>query len=83
MTRTSGEAEPPVAPALVDARGLKCPWPVLRAARAMREAREVVLLTDDPVALVDVPALAVTNGWALNITDEGVYHRFQLSNSGR
>ena len=78
MTRKA-EGEPLV----IDARGLKCPWPVLRAARAMREARDVILLADDPVALVDVPALAAANGWALNITDERVHHRFELSNFGR
>ena len=65
-------------PRVVDARGLKCPWPVLRAARAMREADEIVLLADDPVALIDVPALARSNGWILRLSDEGHHSRFHL-----
>jgi tRNA 2-thiouridine synthesizing protein A len=42
----------------VDARGLKCPLPVLRAAKALREMRpgEVLLvLADDPMAAIDLP----------------------------
>ncbi|MBO9580531.1 MAG: sulfurtransferase TusA family protein [Sphingobium sp.] len=69
-------------PRLVDARGLKCPWPVLRAARAMRECDDILLLADDPVALIDVPALAKANGWALVLLDEGDHHSFQLSKTG-
>ncbi len=45
-------------PQLIDVRGLKCPLPVLKAARRMRElgsGARLVLLTDDPMAAVDVP----------------------------
>ena len=55
-------------PTRIDARGLKCPWPVLRAARAMRGSEAVHLLADDPVAKVDIPALAAAHGWALEMT---------------
>lgn len=68
---------------LIDARGLKCPWPVLRAARAMREVDEILLLADDPVALTDVPALAKARGWSLDVAEEDSHSRFQLSKSGR
>jgi len=78
MTRRS-EGEP----RLVDARGLKCPWPVLRAARVMRECDDILLLADDPVALVDVPALAKANDWALVLLDEGDHQRFRLSKTAR
>jgi tRNA 2-thiouridine synthesizing protein A len=43
----------------VDARGTRCPYPVIALAKAARLAAggtEVVLLADDPVALTDVPA---------------------------
>jgi tRNA 2-thiouridine synthesizing protein A len=73
------EEEPP----LIDARGLKCPWPVVRAARTMRQHDEIVLLADDPVALVDIPALARSNGWSFSLSDEGGHHRFRLSKTGR
>ena len=55
-------------PVRIDARGLKCPWPVLRAAKAMRRFEAVHLLADDPVAKVDIPALAIANGWVLEMT---------------
>ena len=67
MTATS-EAEEPLR---VDARGLQCPWPVLRAARAMREADTVFLLADDPVARTDVPALAHAHGWHVEMDEIG------------
>jgi len=56
---------------------------VLRAARAMRETGEIILLADDPVALIDVPALAASNDWSLVQTDEGNHSRFHLQKLGR
>lgn len=49
--------------AVVDARGMRCPWPALRLARAMRENRDVLLLADDPQAGREIAALAGENGW--------------------
>ncbi len=43
---------------LIDVRGLKCPLPVLKTARRMRphgSGARFVLLTDDPMAAIDVP----------------------------
>jgi len=48
---------------VVDARGMRCPWPALRLARAMRDAREVLLIADDPQAGREVAALADEHGW--------------------
>jgi tRNA 2-thiouridine synthesizing protein A len=46
-------------PRLVDARGLRCPWPVLRLARARRDgAAAVDLLTDDAIAAGEIAAFA-------------------------
>jgi len=50
---------------VVDARGMRCPWPALRLARAMRESADVLLLADDPQAGGEVAALAVEHGWQL------------------
>jgi len=47
----------------VDARGLRCPWPVLRLARAMRGANRVTILADDPQAPGEIAALATEQGW--------------------
>jgi tRNA 2-thiouridine synthesizing protein A len=69
------------APILVDARGLKCPWPVLRAARAMREQDDIALLSDDPVALTDVPALAQAHGWSIEVINQGDFNHFHIMKS--
>lgn len=55
------------APHEVDARGLRCPIPALRLARAVRErgAGHYRLLADDPAARADIPALAAERGWSL------------------
>lgn len=70
----SGETGPPI----IDTRGLKCPWPVLRAARAMRSHDAILLLADDPVARTDVPALAQAHGWSADMTDQADHVRFEL-----
>lgn len=48
---------------VVDARGMRCPWPALRLARAMRDAPHVLLIADDPQAGREVAALAGEHGW--------------------
>lgn len=58
---------------VVDARGMRCPWPALRLARAMREAADVLLLADDPQAGREVAALAGERGWTLADGAEGVW----------
>jgi tRNA 2-thiouridine synthesizing protein A len=53
---------------LLDARGLRCPWPALRLARMMRHAApgdEVVMTIDDAKAEGEVEILSRENGWSL------------------
>ncbi len=50
---------------VVDARGMRCPWPALRLARAMRDAPDVYLIADDPQAGREVAALAGEHGWTV------------------
>lgn len=57
-------------PVEVNARGMKCPWPVLRAARAMRDADAIVIAADDPIAASELAALAQQHGWAFEALDE-------------
>ncbi len=47
----------------IDARGMKCPWPALRAARALREHMMVTIRADDPIAEQELRALADLQGW--------------------
>lgn len=55
----------------VDARGLRCPWPVLRAARALREADCVEVLADDPAAARELAALAAAQTIVFTVIGEG------------
>lgn len=57
----------------VDARGLKCPWPALRLARAMKDADAVEILADDPRAEAEFRALAEAHGWTVRPAVQG-YH---------
>ena len=65
--------EVPAGVMLVDARGMRCPWPALRLARAMREAADVLLVADDPKAGGEVAALAAQHGWRVDaaVTADG------------
>ena len=60
----------------VDARGMKCPWPALRAARAMRMASQITVEADDPIAARELEALARQQGWRFAILD---HNRFLLA----
>lgn len=54
---------------LVDARGMLCPWPVIRLSRAVRELRgpgRVRILADDPIAGSEIAALCAERGWAFS-----------------
>ena len=66
---TAGRGGSPV----VDARGTRCPVPVIRLARAARglpEGATVVLLADDVAAWSDVPAWARMKGHSVTLHDE-------------
>ena len=57
-----------IEPIVVDARGHRCPVPTLRLRRALEQAAEgqvVRLLADDPLAKIDVPHFAQTEGFRL------------------
>lgn len=60
---------------VIDARGLKCPLPVLRLQKALRgleSGAEVTLLADDPMAVIDVPHFCGEAGHEhLSLTEDG------------
>ena len=52
----------------IDARGLLCPLPVLRARKrllALRPGAKLRVLADDPAAVVDMPHFCAEQGHAL------------------
>ncbi len=66
---------------VVDARGTRCPVPVIRVARAAKDlspGSTVVLLADDVAARSDVPAWARMRGHALTLEDEGSWTRYTV-----
>lgn len=52
---------------LIDARGLKCPLPVLKLRKALLivPSQQVKLLADDPMAWVDIPHFCAESGYIL------------------
>ncbi len=57
----------------VDARGMRCPWPVLRAARAMREHARLRVCADDPIAGRELEALAAERKWTFSAVEEHLF----------
>lgn len=61
-------ADEPPADAELDARGLLCPLPVLKARKrlgALEPGAVLKLIADDPAAVVDVPHYCAESGHAL------------------
>jgi tRNA 2-thiouridine synthesizing protein A len=58
---------------IVDARGLRCPWPALRAARALREVAAIEVLADDPAAERELAAIAATKALDFETISPGRY----------
>lgn len=66
---------------IVDARGMLCPWPVMRLARAAREMGHsgvIRILADDPVAPREIAALCAERGWVF-APEDATSFRVQLS----
>lgn len=64
-------------PFRVDARGMRCPWPALRAARMLRDHSKILLLADDPIAPGELRSLVQEKGWTMTEVragDEIVFH---------
>ncbi len=63
----------------IDARGMRCPWPALRAARAMRTQGAVIVLADDPIAPGELAALSEQNGWTCVALDDARGAAFRIT----
>ncbi len=66
----------------IDLRGLKCPLPALFAKRALAngtDGLEIAILTDDPMAPIDVPHMCHREGFdVVAITRDGDTARMVL-----
>lgn len=59
---------------ILDLKGLKCPLPVLKTAKAMKALpaqTRIWLETTDPMAVIDIPAYCNEHGHTLVETREG------------
>lgn len=66
----------------IDARGLKCPLPVLKTEKALATlspGEKLIVLADDPVARVDIPLYCKKNGYECVLTSGGNHMRFAIS----
>jgi tRNA 2-thiouridine synthesizing protein A len=59
----------------IDLRGLKCPLPALMARKHLHDAAvgaEIHIVTDDPMAPIDVPHMCRTEGYdVVTVTRDG------------
>ena len=64
-------------PVTIDATGLLCPLPVLKLRKRLKTIENgelVLLLADDPAAVVDVPHFCAESGHILISTTENTNH---------
>ena len=70
----------------LDAVGLLCPLPVLKARKrllSLPQGAVLRLLADDPAAVIDVPHFCTENGHAyLGDSDEGAHRAYLIRKGG-
>ncbi len=58
----------------IDARGMRCPWPAIRLAKALRDGATMVeIAADDPRAAGELASAASAVGARLDVVGEGVF----------
>ena len=70
---------------VLDAKGLLCPLPVLKARKrlqALSSGAVLEVLADDPAAIVDIPHFCAEAGHALIEQREDVAHQVYLIRKG-
>lgn len=68
-------------PEVIDARGLKCPLPVLKMEKrlaALPPGATLRVLATDPMAKIDIPLHCQQNGNACSISTEGAVMQFTI-----
>lgn len=70
---------------LLDARGLKCPLPVLKTEKriaALGAGERIVVLATDPMARIDIVHFCRQHGHAVALSEEGAVLRFDIEKAG-
>jgi tRNA 2-thiouridine synthesizing protein A len=68
-------------PETIDARGLKCPLPVLKMEKRLAvlpAGAELIVLATDPMARVDIPLFCQQNGHDCAASTDGEVLRFAI-----
>jgi len=77
----------PKADGALDLRGYLCPVPVIRleaALRRMGSGEQVIVFTDDPIAVVDIPHFCCEAGHAVSrLPDSGDACVFQVTHRAK
>jgi tRNA 2-thiouridine synthesizing protein A len=71
----------PEAPEILDARGLKCPLPVLKAEKRLATlppGSALIVLATDPMAKVDIPLFCRQRGFSCTQETDGETLRFVI-----
>lgn len=68
---------------MIDARGMRCPWPAIRLARALRGSDDAVaVLADDPAAERELRAVAEAAGRVIVVALQGDVPVFRIEAVG-
>lgn len=70
---------------MLDARGLKCPLPVLKLEKRLGQlapGAALTILADDPIARIDIPLYCTQNGHACGISRLGDALQFEIVKAG-
>jgi tRNA 2-thiouridine synthesizing protein A len=66
---------------LIDARGLKCPLPVLKLEKllaTLEPGAHCTILADDPIARIDIPLLCKKGGHTCTIDQQDAALKFSI-----
>jgi tRNA 2-thiouridine synthesizing protein A len=65
----------------IDARGMRCPWPAVRLARALRDGLpcSVEIIADDPQAPAELEAVAQAEGATIEIVLDATLRIFRVT----
>ncbi len=65
----------------LDARGLRCPLPVLKMEKRLAQlpvGAALIVLATDPIAKIDIPLHCSQNGHSCTVNTEGEVLRFEI-----
>jgi tRNA 2-thiouridine synthesizing protein A len=66
---------------VLDARGLKCPLPVLKTEKRLAQLKagtKLIVLATDPIAKIDIPLFCTQNGHQCDMSSDGDVLNFTI-----